>query len=226
MLEHTDTEEISNLDNAHGFYEFLESHDIDLESAVPVKGRLRENIEFWRNIGACRWVLSVIENGYYLPFISILECRTFKNPSVGQHRYFGSQEVRKLVASGVLVEEKAEDLTVVNPLGVVQNACGKSRLILDLRYVNKFLRSCKFKYEGIKTAADLFQKTDWVFKFDYKSGYHRVDIFEPHTKFLGCAFMLDNQTGYFKFTVLPFGLATGPYVFTKIQKALVKALAQ
>ena len=37
------------------------------------------------------------------------------------------------------------------------------RLIMDLRYVNQYLRSCKFKYDDIRTAADLFHKDDWFF---------------------------------------------------------------
>lgn len=50
---------------------------------------------------------------------------------------------------------------------------------MELRYVNHHLRSCKFKYEDIRTAAelDLFSKGDWFFKFDYKSGYHHTEIF-------------------------------------------------
>ena len=44
-------------------------------------------------------------------------------------------------------------MPVVNPLGVVNNASGKSRLILDLSYVDNHLRSCKFKYEGIQAAS-------------------------------------------------------------------------
>ena len=66
------------------------------------------------------------------------------------------QELKKLVASGALVE----DVPVVNPLGVVNNASGKSRLILHLPYVNNHLTSCKFKYEGIQAASELFQKDD------------------------------------------------------------------
>ena len=104
----------------------------------------------------------------------------------------------------------------------MKNASSKSRLILDLRYVNNHLRSCKLKYEGTLAASELFQKDDWVYTFDYKSGYHHLDIFAGHTAFLGCLFQLEGKLRYFKFTVLPFGLATGPYVFTKIQRPLVK----
>ena len=93
---------------------------------------------------------------------------------------------------------------------------------MDLRYVNKHLRSCKFKYEDIRTAADLFSKSDWFFKFDYKSGYHHIEIFPQHCQFLGFSLFYKDQLRYFHFTVLPFGLSTGPYLFTKIQRALVK----
>lgn len=75
---------------------------------------------------------------------------------------------------------------------------------------------------NMRTACDLFSKGDWFFKFDYKSGYHHVDIFPDHTQFLGCSWTVNGQCQYFKFTVLLFGLATAPFLFTKIQKALVK----
>ena len=60
------------------------------------------------------------------------------------------------------------------------------------------------------------------FKFDHTSGYHHVEIFPEHTKFLGCSWMVNGSPRYFKFSVLPFGLSVAPFVFTKIQKALTK----
>ena len=69
---------------------------------------------------------------------------------------------------------------------------------------------------------DIFSLGDWFFKFDYKSGYHHVDIFPSHQKFLGFSWIIQGQRRCFVFSVLPFGLASAPFVFTKIQKALVK----
>ena len=43
--------------------------------------------------------------------------------------------------------------TVCSTLQVVSNDRGKRRLVIDLRYFNKFLQKCKFKYEGIDIAA-------------------------------------------------------------------------
>ena len=40
-------------------------------------------------------------------------------------------------------------------------------------------------YEDIRIDMLLFQKGDYVFSFDLKSGYHHIDIFEPYRQFLG-----------------------------------------
>ena len=65
----------------------------------------------------------------------------------------------KLPASGAVTEVRREDPMVCNPLGVVKNSARKPRLIVDLHYVNQH----KFKYEDIRTAADLFCKGDCFF---------------------------------------------------------------
>ena len=110
----------------------------------------------------------------------------------------------------------------MQPPGDSFNNSQKPRLILDFRYVSKHLRSCKFQYKDIRTAANLFESGDWFIKFDYVSGYHHVEIFPEHTNFLGCSLIVNGTLKFFKFTVLPFGLSTGPYVFSKIQRPLVK----
>ena len=96
--------------------------------------------------------------------------------SIAEEQEFVCNEMAKLLASGAVTEVRRENLIVCNPLGVVKNSARKPRLIGDLRYVNQHLRSHKFKYEDIRTAADLFSKGDWFFKFNYKSGYDHIEI--------------------------------------------------
>ena len=57
-----------------------------------------------------------------------------------------------------------------------------------------------------------------MFSFDLKSGYHHVDIAKEHWKYLGFAW--GNQ--FYVFTVLPFGLSSACYIFTKLVRPLVK----
>ena len=61
-----------------------------------------------------------------------------------------------------------------------------------------------------------------MFTFDLKSGYHHVDIHKEHWKYLGFAWVEGPNTKYYVFCVLPFGLATTPYLFTKLLRPLVK----
>ena len=58
----------SQLSEAKEACEFEESSGTILSQ---VKGRLRRHIQFWRSIGAPRYVLSVICEGYRLPFLHI-----------------------------------------------------------------------------------------------------------------------------------------------------------
>ena len=62
------------------------------------------------------------------------------------------------------------------------------------------------------------EKDDFMCTFDLKSGYHHLDIHKDFQTYLG--FQWKGE--YYMFTVLPFGLATACYVFTKLLRPIVK----
>ena len=111
---------------------------------------------------------------------------------------------------------------VCSPLSVVSNTAGKLRLVLNLRYLNQFLHVVRFKYEDLRIAALMFEANEYLFKFDLKSGYHHVDIHPDHFQFLGFQWEEKGVPNYYVFTVLPFGLSTACYVFTKLMRPLVR----
>ena len=100
---------------------------------------------------------------------------------------------------------------ICSPLSVVSNSSGKLRLVLNLRYLNQFLHVVSFKYEDLRIAALIFQEDEFLFKFDLKSGYHHVDIYPEHQKYLGFRWDTNNNVQYYVFTALPLGLATACY---------------
>ena len=110
---------------------------------------------------------------------------------------------------------------MLNPVTVADSG-QKLRLILDCRHINSFLRVPRFKCDDIPTIRDLFEVGDYFFKFDIKSGYHHIDILETHQKYLGFSWEFDGKIHYFVFTVLGVGLATAPFVFTKVVGVLIK----
>ena len=131
---------------------------------------------------------------------------------------FVTSEVFKLLELGGIKEIAKEEAHVISPLSVMDNG-HKLRLNLGLSFMNKFLSVPKFHYDDIRTLKDLFQKGDFSFKFDIKSGYHRLDINEADQKFLVFSWEINGVARYF---VLVFGSATAPFSFTKVVKVLIK----
>ena len=107
-----------------------------------------------------------------------------------------------------------------NPLTVAGGK--KLRLVLDLRHVNACLRKFKFRYENLKTLEKIFEKGFHFATFDLKSGYHHIKIHERDIGYLGFAWDFEGKTKYFVFLVMPFGLASASYVFTKVLRPFVK----
>ena len=94
---------------------------------------------------------------------------------------------------------------------------------MDLRYVNTHVYKDKIKFEDWKCFEHYLEgKKGYLFKFDLKNGYHHIDIFEPHQKFLGFSWIFKGNIKFFVFTVLPFGLTSATFIFTKVVRPLVK----
>ena len=65
---------------------------------------------------------------------------------------------------------------------------------------------------------------DFMFSFALKSGYHHVEIFPGHRQYLSFSWTFSSSHTRLLhfFSVLPFGISSAPYLFTKILKPLVK----
>ena len=190
---------------------------------LTVKGNLKKNLDFWKNvIKANSFILSVIEQGYKIPFISVPTSINLRNNmSAFKHSKFVSTAIHELIVSGCITEQSSRPFCV-NPLTVSVNKNGKERLILDLRHVNKFIKKQKIKFEGSKEALQYAKKGNFMIKYDLKSGYHHLDINKNFQKFLGFSWIEDEKEKFYVFTVLPFGLSSAPFLFTKMMRQIVK----
>ena len=198
-------------------------HEYELGQALPiVKGRLKAHIQFWRDIRAPQWVLDTLLYGYVIPFSSLPPNAQFpNNKSARNNSEFVSQAINDLLKAGLVIE-LPQIPTVVNPLSVSFNSEGTPRLILDLRHVNQFIPKSKFRLEDWKSFINYAKKGGFAFKFDMKSGYHHIDICPYHQTFLGFQWPFNSvHKRYFCFTVLPFGLSSAPYLFTKLFRPLI-----
>ena len=114
-----------------------------------------------------------------------------------------------------------EDLHCVLPLGVASNSAGKKRLIWDGRHVNRYLQKRTFRMESLqREGRALFERSSWGGTCDLSSAYHHVEMHPDGLPYLG----FEWDGAFYRFVVLPFGISTAPWLFTKVISHCVRFL--
>ena len=190
---------------------------------LNVKGRLKAATGFWVEVlQTPSPVIDWIQEGYKLPLVKVpTQFFQANHKSAVEHSDFVTEAINELL-NYHCIREVPNQPHVCSPLSVVCNGKGKRRLVINLRHLNQYLWKTTFKYEDLRTLMQMLSPRDYMFTFDLKSGYHHLDIFPKHWQYLG--FKWDSGTGnkYFTFTVLPFGLSTACYAFTKLIRPLIR----
>ena len=88
-----------------------------------------------------------------------------------------------------ITEVHKENPHVINPLSVSVQASGKKANFGPQASKQMFTKQ-KFKFENHTHALTYFRMGCFLTKFDLKSGYHHVDIFPEHRKYLALAWKL------------------------------------
>ena len=192
----------------------------------PVGGRLQKFWQVWLSLGSNPRVVSVLREGYNLPFKmrppltgSPLVVSGYANPHKNSclkealHSLLQKKAVEKVVVQS--------SLAFYNRLFLVPKPQNRWRPILDLSTLNGFLKVDTFKMETPETLRLFLQHGEWVTSLEFSDAYFHIPISPRSRKFLG--FHLYGET--YQFTALPFGLATAPLEFIKIVKE-VKLTAQ
>ena len=195
-------------------------------SEQNVGGRLQSFWQVWQNMGSNPWVVSILKEGYTLPFKQRPHLTRFpliQNGYSSPTRNMYLKEalislINKLVVEKVVVKSS---LAFYNRLFLVPKPNRKWRPILDLSRLNVFLNTGTFKMETPETIHLSLKTGEWVTSLDFSDAYFHIPIAQRSRKYL--RFFLFDQT--FQFTVLPFGLATAPLEFTKVVKE-VKLMPQ
>lgn len=161
--------------------------------------------------------------GYKIPFI--VEPSQTSEP---QNNACNSQSQIKIIDQCVSQLLSAEFISpcefcenqFVSPIFTVPKPNGTHRFILNLKELNKFIKTDHFKMEDYRTALRLLNRNDFMATIDIKDAYFLIRINKPDRKKL--RFRWKSQL--YEFNVLPFGLCTAPLVFTKILKPVLEYL--
>jgi len=108
----------------------------------------------------------------------------------------------------------------LNTFFLVPKPGTETRFVLNCKKLNVFLEIEKFQLEDGRTALGLLSPGDFFGKLDFAQAYYSVAIHPESRCFLRFTF---RETLY-EFRCLPFGLCTGPWVFTKLLKPVVQFL--
>ena len=171
---------------------------------IPVGGRLAHFVEQWEELTDNKWVLSIVRNGFKIPFKSV--------PPLSVVPINLSQS-----SSPLLQEEIAELLKkqaverVQNPgthgfcsrLFLVPKKNGKLRPAIDFSLLNHYIHKQHFKMERVKSVRQSIVYNDWAISIDLKDAYLHVPIHPTSRKYL--LFVFDHQV--FQIMALPLGMS-------------------
>ena len=189
---------------------------------IPVGGRLSLFIHNWEVLTRDHWVLATVR-GYHLPLSRYpSQGKVPGKPMMDTIREKAlAEEISSLVEKGAVAPIKKHQVRLTSPLFVVPKSGGGWRPIIDLRQLNQYIDSPHFKMEGLHMLPSLLQQEAYMAKIDLKDAYLTVPVAKDSQPFLA----FQGQEGVlFQFKVLPFGLCTAPFTFTKLTKPLVQFL--
>ncbi|KAG1935258.1 gag-pol fusion protein [Pimephales promelas] len=172
-----------------------------------------------------RWVIRTIRFGYALQFArSPPRFRGVRSTMVGGNALVMRAEIATLLAKGEIETVPPAEVRsgFYSPYFIVPKKTGGLRPILDLRILNRTLHRLPFKMLTAKRIFECIRPQDWFAAIDLKDAYFHVSILPRHRPFLRFAF--EGQA--YQYTVLPFGLALSPRVFTKIVEAALVPLRE
>lgn len=115
------------------------------------------------------------------------------------------------------MEEKTD---FVAPTFLIPKRDGSSRLIHDLRGINKAIKPPSFTLKGAKDAAAVVEESNWLVSLDLKHGYQQVAMSQKARRYLGAQWGSKTVVS----TVLPFGLNLSPYIFTRLTSWLARQI--
>ncbi|GIL56834.1 hypothetical protein Vafri_12133 [Volvox africanus] len=184
-------------------------------------GQINAHQDFWlRNICASKWTRRWVRNG----FPSVWEDSKLpppprqlpNHPGAREHAEYMDATLAEFLAAGAAREwEGPTPPRCVLPLNVIpKQQPGKFRVLLDGRHINKFVQCPKFKYERLVDLDALMRPGELMVGIDLTNSYWQLRMHAAAQEFLG----FEWRGKYYVFTVLPFGLKSAPWGFSKLMR--------
>ena len=197
---------------------------IDFQAVITpgaLAGRLRFFLPNWQQI-TLDPVLLVTVRGYKLELTSPPIHNRIRAPPRFSHTESEKIdiEITALLDKGALNKVEPVSGQFLSNIFLVPKRDGKSRPVINLKYLNAHIQYDHFKIEDTHLLRDLLQPQDWLEKIDLKDAYFVIPIWKEHRKYLRFVW----KSTLLEFACLPFGLTAAPRLFTKVMKPVVALL--
>ncbi len=182
-----------------------------------VGGRIShpEHVEQWEKLTSDVEILQAVR-GDIIQFINIPPVKHEARPcNVGlENEIKIDDEIKKMLRDKIIIPVVHEQVEYVSPIFRRPKPDGGTRVVLNLKQLNKQVQYHHFKMDNIKTVLASVTKGCYMASLDLKGAYHSVKIDEEHQVYL--RFVWDQEL--YQFTCYPNGLGPCPRKFTKIMK--------
>ena len=127
--------------------------------------------------------------------------------------------VARMLEAGAIKQLKSKaEAAVLSPVYTVpKRDSSERRPVFNLRWVNSFLHTRHFKMSTMRDVKQVITKDCWMAKIDLRDCFWQLGVHPDDQDFL----CFHWRGKYYKFLVLPFGLAVSPRKITKLYRPVV-----
>ena len=189
-------------------------------TALPLRvgGRLAPHWRQWQAIGAETWVVTVLRDGYRVPFTD--SPPLFSRTPVSFPTYWAGspraqalwQEVEAMLAKGALEIALDPGPGFYSRLFLVEKASGGWRPVINLSHLNKFVHLTRLQMEAVVSVLLSVREGDFLASLHLKDTFCQIPIHPFSRKLL----RFTSEGTVYQFRALCFGLSTAPQVFTRV----------
>lgn len=169
----------------------------------------------WKEMGANKFVLKTI-TGSRIPFMKkppliypstrvIQKFATKPSPEM-------SRKIWELKNLNILETPIKRNPSYFSRMFLVKKSDGGLRPIIDLRGLNKYVKTKPFHLISQASVPNFLQQDDWLVKIDLSQAYFHIPIAHSHRPFLRVSYLGE----ILQMTCLPFGLSSAPRLFAAI----------
>ena len=180
-------------------------------------GNIAHFLRNWEYLTSDKEIISAIKYGLKLNTLSAIEPRDPLQYNLGHRESLAiTKEIGNMLLKGVIELTTAGPGDYFSPVFPREKSSGETRMILNLKALNKNIAKKHFKMESIRNAKHMIRKDCWMASVDLKDAYYSIPIHNKHRKYL--KFIWNNAV--YNYTCLPNGYSDAMRIFTKLLKPI------